>query len=156
MYTGITVTEIFGAAGLWTCGPVDWKEPIRESGPGVYVVAICPCADDVCPSVDVSYLQTDTAARWVPFQAIIYIGRTKRPLSGRIGQFYRHVHGDRSPHRGGQDVILLQCPRWVYWSPTEEWANAEKKMIEYFKTKVGQFPFANRIRSARVREQKQI
>jgi hypothetical protein len=91
-------------------------------------------------------LPIEIAARWISSQPVIYIGRTRRPLSRRINEFYRHIHGNRSPHRGGQDVKLLECPRWVYWSPVDAADIAEHKMIETFIEKVGSFPFANRMR----------
>ena len=150
----ITVTEIFKAADLQPYGPVPWNDknnPVKEKRPGIYVIAIAPHPDGGCDLIDVSNLESDVATKWVPLQPVIYIGRTRRALSRRVKEFYRHVHGAKSPHRGGQDVILVKCPRWVYWSPTEEPVDAERKMIEYFEGKIGRLPFANRVRSARIR-----
>jgi hypothetical protein len=120
----MNVRDVFQAAGLEPCGPASWGEPVPERGPGVYVVV----ADD----------------------QIIYIGRSGRPLRRRLREFYRHRHGARSPHRGGQAVLLLKCPLVVYWAATADYAAAENCMIEFFKSQVGELPYANRVRSARI------
>jgi len=82
---------------------------------------------------------------------IVYIGRTRRSLRKRLREFCRHRYGDKSPHRGGQEVLLHKCPLLVYWAPTADYAAAENSMIEYFKARTGGLPYANRVRSARVR-----
>jgi hypothetical protein len=149
MPSGPTIRQIFQAAGLTPHGPVRWLDGVDERRPGVYAVAIVPDPDDHCPPVGIAYLPDEIRVRWTK-HPLIYIGRTKLPLSRRINEFYRHVHGARSPHRGGQDVKLLKCSLWVYWCPTNSWAEGEDKMIEYFRNQVGPMPFANRVRSARV------
>jgi hypothetical protein len=146
----ITVRTLFNAAGLEPYGPVAWGKAVEEKRPGVYVIAIVAEADGSCDCIDVSYLPGVVAKRWIPSQPVIYIGRTKRALSRRIKEFYHHVHGHKSPHRGGQDVKLLKCERWVYWCRVECVAVAEQKMIEAFKATAESFPFANRVRAARV------
>lgn len=108
----ITVTELFKTAGLQPCGPVCWLTQVTETKPGVYVIAIVPSPDAVCGPVKVDYLASEIAAHWLPMQSIIYIGRTRRGLSRRINEFYRHEHGKRSPHRGGQDVKSIAGPLW--------------------------------------------
>jgi hypothetical protein len=149
---GITVTDLFAAAGLMPCGPVPWGTVVPERQPGVYVVAAVAGRNDDCDGIDVPYLKAEVAARWNPSQPVIYIGRTRRSLLRRIREFNKHVHGEQRPHRGGQDAKLLTCPLWVFWSPTDEAAAAEDKMIERFKKEVGRLPFANRVRSARSKE----
>ena len=149
MSTNITVSEIFKAAALTPRGPVRWGEQVSERQPGVYVIALVQQPDANCGSIDVAYLHDSARVRWVPAQSVIYIGRTRRPLSRRIGEFYRHTYGNPRPHRGGQDVLLLNCPQWVYWSPTENPVLAEDQMMRCFWERVGRFPFANRIRAAR-------
>ena len=42
----------------------------------------------------------------------------------------------------------------VYWSPTEHPAHAEDKMIEGFKKRTCKLPFANRVRSAQMKNRK--
>ena len=128
----VTINEIFRAARLRPGGRVPWGKPIPENRPGVYVVALADRKKIV-------YMG----------QKIVYIGRTKRPLRKRLGEFDRHKYGARSPHRGGQAVLRLKGCRLVYWAATSKWAAAEHKMIQHFKKKVGTLPWANRVRSAR-------
>jgi putative transcriptional regulator len=140
----ITVKQLFNVAELPVCGPVRWKdERVPDKQPGVYVVATVSCPDDEVGMEDVAGLPTKVARRWVPSQPILYVGETTRPLSTRIDEFYRHKYGAKSPHRGGQDVKLLDCPLWIYWSPTERPVDAEKSMIWAFVDRVGYRPFGN-------------
>ena len=148
----VTVRALFNAADLKPCGPVAWGQAIVEKKPGVYVIAVVAEADKSCEHIDVSYLPNVVAKRWISSQPVIYVGRTKRSLSRRINEFYRHVHGRKSPHRGGQDVKLLKCDLWVYWCPAECVAVVEQKMIEAFRVIAGSLPFANRVRAARVHD----
>lgn len=150
MKSTLTVTELFKAAGLQPSGPVPWLKPVPEKSPGVYVVAIVPTADGDCDPIDVSDLPIEITARWNESQPVIYVGRASKSISRRISQFYQHRYENRSPHRGGRDVLLLKCALWVYWSPTDNYDKAENVMIEAFKAAVGRLPFANRMRSARV------
>ena len=151
MPLALTVTELFKAAKLRVCGPVPWGKKVPENKPGVYVIAVVSRPRSHCGSRKISYLPADIVVRWIPRQPVIYIGRTRRSLSRRVSRFYRHVYGKRSPLRRGQAVKLLKCGLWVYWSPSDNPFVAEDKMIERFREKVGSLPFANRMRSARVR-----
>lgn len=149
---GISVRELFKSAGLSVCGPVRWNDksdPVREMRPGVYVVAAVASADDAAGLDFPGELEVGLAARWVASQPVLYIGQTTRPLSVRIGEFYRHRWGKPSPHRGGQDVKLLGCPLWVYWSPTEDPGAAEYAMIEKFMANASRLPFGNRVRPSK-------
>jgi len=116
----MTPNELFDAVGLSACGPVRWGEPCGEHEPGVYVIAIG--------------------------REIVYIGRTKRSLARRIREFYNHRHGDPGPHRGGQAVLLMPGDRTVYWSPTNDSRDTEKRLIQTFVDHYGRLPTANRRR----------
>jgi hypothetical protein len=120
-----TVRDVFLAAQLQARDPAPWGQPVHENSPGVYVIA----TDD---------------------DRIVYIGRSRRALRKRLREFYRHRYGASSPHRGGQAVLLLNRPLLVYWATTADYAAAENSMLEYFKAQTGGFPYANRVRSARV------
>jgi putative transcriptional regulator len=140
----ITVTELFRAAGLPVFGPVSWEKTVNEKRPGVYVIATVGDPDErVSPSVPEN-LPPMVASRWLPQQPVLYIGQTSRSLKARINEFYRHKHGARGPHKGGQDVkLVLNCPLSVYWSATERCVEAEKRMIEEFVTITNRLPFGN-------------
>lgn len=141
----MTAKEIFNAAKLQPKGPVRWNQAIAETRCGVYVIAVSRTARE---EIDISYLPPEIAARWLPSESVVYIGRTKRALSRRIREFYKHSYNAPRPHRGGQDIKLLRSPLWVYWAQTDNPSFAEDRMIEYFKGKAGYFPFGNRVRSA--------
>ena len=154
----ITVRELFDWAGAPVHGPVPWNDPVTEKRAGVYVVAVTQDPDVQSGLADPGPLGAGLVSRWNPSQAILYVGQTTRPLSKRIGEFYRHVWGARSPHRGGQDIKLLSCPLWVYWSPTDQPDEAEFRMIEEFEARAGRLPFANMKRPARplLKPEKQV
>jgi putative transcriptional regulator len=140
----VTVRQLFGAAGLPVFGPVSWDTTVNEKRPGVYVIATVANPDDnVSPVVAVD-LPPMVASRWLPCQPVLYIGQTSRSLKTRISEFYRHKHGARGPHKGGQDLkLLMNCPLSVYWSPTERAVESEEKMIEAFVATTNHLPFGN-------------
>lgn len=146
----MSVVELFDLASLNLCGPVVWDTPILEKAAGVYVIALAD--PNLIPTFAASADLTDTfQKRWNVDQEVIYIGRATS-LRKRIRQFYRHKHGAPRPHRGGQDIKLLQADVNVYWAVTDNFCEAEKHMIDAFKLQVGQLPFGNKVRSAQSRK----
>jgi hypothetical protein len=142
----LKVADLFERAFLKMCGPVPWGTPVAESASGVYVITLIDPA-----SVVIDVLPDVGRRRWNADQEIIYIGRATK-LRKRLGQFYRHKFGASSPHRGGQDIKLLQAHMLVYWATSENFREAEKTLIDTFKREVGQFPFGNKVRAAQVRK----
>lgn len=141
----MTVRQVFGLVGLSPMGPVPWLTPIPETRYGVYVVALTKDPDGVCfDPVCIDHLSEVERDKWNLDEPVLYIGMTDRPLSERVGEFYNHVYGNPSPHSGGQRLLLLDCPRWVYWSPADKALIDEKAMIREFKRLIGRFPYANR------------
>lgn len=149
MPSGVTVAEVFAAAGLRPYGPSPWGRAIDETRPGVYVLSVASDPNTCFGLFDVPGLPPEMAHRWLADEPVIYIGRTRRPLRLRVGQFYRHKYGKKSPHRGGQAVLLLEPKPLVFWAPTEDAAGAERDMIEAFLRRTGRLPFANRRRGTR-------
>jgi hypothetical protein len=142
----ITVAQLFKEAGLKPSGPVPWLQSIEERQAGIYVMSTVSCPSEICETIDVSYLESSELSRWNQLQPVVYIGRATRSLKKRLGQFYRHKLGKRSPHAGGQAVKRLKCSLWVYWAPTEKPIEVERALIDAFAAKVGRLPFANRRR----------
>jgi hypothetical protein len=143
----MTVADLFAAAGLVAQGPKPWREPLENARPGVYVVALVPGAAEAAPAAfDLASLPPDEFKRWMAGQPVIYVGRATRSLRGRLEQFYRHTYGESAPHRGGQAVLLLTCPLWVYWAATDSPVKAEGMMLDDFCKRVGRLPYANRRR----------
>lgn len=139
----LVAEDLFEMAGLKATGPVAWGTVPPASGSGVYAVSIEPGAIDLCN------LDEALQGRWIPNQAIVYIGRAKA-LKKRVRQFYRHKYGKTSPHRGGQSILLLKSPLLVYWAETTDYALAEDRLIEAFRARCGKIPFGNRVKSARM------
>lgn len=137
------IDELFGAAGIVPTGTIAWGEAPAHSGQGVYVVTIDPVAD-----IRFDERIEQFRDRWIEGQPVVYIGRAVE-LDRRLRQFYRHRYGARSPHRGGQDILLLGCDKRVTWAAVEDRHDAEDRLIEAFCAANGRRPFGNRVRSAR-------
>jgi len=117
MSNTVTVNDLFKSANLSACGPIKWGDPVTERSSGVYVISLARKAELGCGTRNVDYLDASLRTRWLQRRTIIYIGRTKRPLTVRIREFFRHQYGDKVPHRGGQAVLKLKCPLWRGRSP---------------------------------------
>jgi putative transcriptional regulator len=140
----VSVSELFGIAELPVFGPVPWDMAVNERRPGVYVIATVTSPDDTVSPVVPLDLPPMIASRWLPGQPVLYIGQTTRSLKTRINDFYRHKHGARGPHKGGQDVkLLLNSALSVYWSPTARGVEAEEKMLKEFVAVTSRLPFGN-------------
>ncbi len=141
------VTELFTEVGLSICGTMRWGCPVVESRSGIYVIAQTnQPSQSLCFKVIPSGIQIDKAyeeARWLPSERIVYIGKADQPISRRISQFYKHQCGDRTPHAGGQILLLLDCDLSVYWAPSPTPRKTEKDMLRLFKSRTGKLPFAN-------------
>jgi hypothetical protein len=143
--TFLTVAELFRKANLALHGPVRWNTPIPDKHPGVYVIGLSADANASSSEIDAEYLGVPERLRWIANQPIVYIGQaTRQTLATRLGQFYRHKYGAKSPHRGGQALKLLTCDLWVYWSPCDNPRGCESLMLDAFQKQSGQLPFANR------------
>ncbi len=119
----IATAELFQRAGIIPAGTVRWGEKIPETGPGVFVISL---VDLTTISFREPFeLKRD---RWNPDQEVVYIGRSKG-LFRRLGQFYRHRYGTRSPHHGGQDILLLGGEKLITWAAVSDYAKAEGRLI---------------------------
>ena len=142
----VSAEQLFQTAGLVPTGTVSWGDNVTDTVPGVYVISIA----------DLSNVQYDERFElvrnyWNSDQEIIYIGRS-RQLSRRLRQFYKHIYGARSPHRGGQAILLLKCAKLIRWAAVEDYIGTEHRLLEAFEKEVGRKPFGNRVRAARVSE----
>ena len=116
----VTVAALFAAVGLSPSQSVEWGHPYPEQRPGIYVIEIDG--------------------------RIVYIGRTKRALSKRIREFYRHKYGDTRPHRGGQELLIMPGTPFVYWCACDDPRDAETRMLHAYERACGRIPAANRRR----------
>ena len=154
-----TVRGVFAGAGLSPYGSARWGTPIRESAPGVYVVAQTNDIDDsTAPAeldVDVDAVRTLLRVRpeacvdgipaneatltsrlgelWVPHEPVVYIGLAGTSIAARTQQFYVTAIGARSPHAGGWPVKMLRRDTlWIHYSPCSDPEEAEKLMVAAF------------------------
>ena len=134
----LQISSLFAVAGLVPQGPLAWGERSTEAGPGVYVVAV---PDPYAIGFDKTFVEPGTIPN--DGQAVIYIGATKH-IRTRINQLYSHVYGNRSPHHGGQDVLLVATEKHLFWSPTADYVRAKHILIEHFVSVAGRLPFANK------------
>lgn len=155
-----SVASLYIAAGLE--GPVTspWgmvpPVPLRDGG--VYVVSLeSRTRAKRGASRSVQFLPPHVAARWHIGQTVMYVGKTRRNLRKRLGEYFRHRLGNPSPHCGGEDVLRLRAAGWqlwVHWLPAqpERAAHIEAVMLERFASSLPdhaahRLPFANRQRS---------
>lgn len=139
----LSVSELFQRTSLEMRGPVPWGDPVTETSSGVYVIAL------VDPTANFAEKLSETElTRWNEGEEIIYIGKATK-LRRRISQFYRHKYGRSSPHRGGQDILLLTPSFQIYWATAPDCAAAEHAMIDAFQQQIRALPFGNRMRGAR-------
>lgn len=138
----LSVEKLYTLAGLVPSGSVRWGDDFPSVRSGVYVIAI----EHTLPS---SNLPDHERAFWLTDETIIYIGRAIQ-LTRRLRQFRRHVYGKKSPHRGGQAILLLDCPKTITWAEVEDYCAAEAALINAFRAEIGRMPFGNRVRSAKL------
>lgn len=159
----MTVSEVFATSNLTPHGPVRWNTSTFEGSPGVYVVARIDDSDANCEASAAPFKDSrlfgieieieSESRRWLPNEPVVYIGKADQAIQKRVGQFYRQQCGKRSPHAGGQAILLLDCDLWVYWSPSSNPRQSERTMLEAFEIRTGQPPFGN---SAGERRRKRI
>jgi hypothetical protein len=156
-----TVAEVFHAASLKREGVVRWREPVPQTGGGVYVVALTDAADAVAGTRTYCPLALDRvgellnarpelriegepptpealAARlrdlWLGDESIVYIGLAGTSLAHRVGAYYRTRIGARRPHAGGWPLKMLDLDDqlWVHFARSNDPKQAEHAMLGAF------------------------
>jgi hypothetical protein len=155
-----TVKNIIDEVGLKIDGVVKWGEPIRIKEPGIYIVAISgkenknDCIENPLinkeavkkwientPEMTLDFNKPEVEMLierikeyWIPDETILYIGMTKRDLSKRIKEFYRHKLGKGSPHKGGDWLKTLENINdlYIYYAATDENEKYEKMLMMVF------------------------
>ena len=138
----ISVEQLYAHAGILPTGVTPWQDDVRSVRPGVYVIS----TDGVA---SIPKLPDHEGKFWVPGELIVYIGWAKQ-LKRRLQQFRRHVYGRAAPHSGGQAIFLLEGAKTITWAEVEDYGKAEAALIDAFGAQVGQRPFGNRVRSAKL------
>lgn len=164
-----SVNQIFvDILGREPDGKIKWKDIIKSDIPqrnGIYIIAledaICSIESSDIAIKDWMSLATNILINgqspsaydikerldefWYPDEIILYIGKTSgatQNLKIRLSQFYRHILGKKSPHRGGHWIKTLSCLNElnVYWGIVEDEDpyEIEQQMIEYFLQRVSE------------------
>jgi uncharacterized protein (DUF433 family) len=129
--------HLFRLAGLEPGGIADWSSEVPSKSSGVYIIT----TDQTHVVITARDPQHHVSER-----EIVYIGRASH-LSQRLRQFRSHRHGAKSPHRGGQDILLLKGPLKVHWAEAEDYKEAEARLIRLFAHyHAGKLPFGNKVR----------
>jgi hypothetical protein len=157
---GSTVRKLLAAAELQPEGIVQWREPVPEGRPGVYLVSLSQGTDQGrgIPTAPVSdaairsllatrpeltvdgkrptkaQLAARIAAFWLPEEVVVYIGLAGTSLRTRIGQYYKTPLGARRPHAGGWFLKTLANlgELYVHYSRAGDPTAAEDDMLRYF------------------------
>lgn len=172
----LTIRSLFEAASVTPTGVTPWgtRPSCRENG--VYVVALTNDPNSLAGTLDAMPVSHEAIGNWLIVQqhltvdglpasvdsvgarlsrywlsseVILYIGKTAKEdgLCGRVGQFYRHVLGRHSPHRGGHWIKTLSVLEqlFVHYAPCLDPVSVESIMIGAFcnRNPAGPFPFAN-------------
>jgi hypothetical protein len=76
---------------------------------------------------------------WFPSETVLYIGQTTKDTIGqRVDAFYRHVLGNRRPHRGGHwlKVLRSDASLRVWWAETDEPGQDEGRLLAGFRARL--------------------
>jgi transcription elongation factor GreA len=156
--------DLLRATNLQVEGPVLWGHPVGSSVPGVFVVelpaplntvSIDPTAvrewlgrvpelrlDGKRPTV--ADLQSRLATYWLPGQAILYIGSSRKSVAARLAGMHRTPLGERRPQSAGYWLkVLRDLPKArIWWAPASDPELYEDQLIEQFVKAAGSLPFA--------------
>ena len=149
-----------GLYDLQVQGPVRWGNGVPSDNSGFYVVSLSDNRDEnnnceehipVCEAtienvwlknaskmtIDGQKANTENIKSflsefWLPEENILYIGQTNRKLRERVGEYYRHPIGKKSPHSGGQWLHALSiCSKtFVYYVETKNHKEIEKNLLQ--------------------------
>jgi len=149
-----TAPALLRSLGLEVDGPIRWGQSPSTRAPGVFAVetatpsATAPIDPDQLrrwvervpgfvldgerptPAV----LSRRLASFWVPEASLLYVGRSRGSLTGRVAALYATELGYRRPHAGGywlktlRDVSRLN----VWWAETPAGEEYEDAILEAF------------------------
>ena len=156
-----TVIDLFNAVDLVLRGTVKWGTRPTSDTLGVYVVTM-DSLPDACNKVlnnapidekildfwinrvpgmsldedrpTIKDLEARLNSFWYPDETILYIGKAGTSLKERVGQFYSHNLGNRSPHRGGHWLKTLSnlSRLYVHYAETDSPARKEEMLFPEF------------------------
>lgn len=193
----VTPCSLFNQVGLSLAGTVPWGTKPAVEGPGVYTVSLSEDPSQLSGVLETAPVDVTTVGDWIervpsytfrggaepdpqevtaflstfwiPDESIVYIGKATS-LKKRLGQYFSHRLGNRSPHAGGHWVKTLTCLDHLYVhyavvDTAEQGRDKEAEALQYFKAMVSPehldrlknpIPFANREHPQGNRKQKAI
>lgn len=164
----ITVNELVKEAGLdpKSLKKVKWGTPVSTQKEGVYIVSLSetPDANNSLAEIpisrnilkewidkvdgfklggklthDIKTIKHELSKFWLFDENILYIGKASN-LHERIGAFYRHKTGKKSPHSGGHWIKILKNVNelYVYYIECDNCEYYEAKTLCIFFEQVSQ------------------
>jgi transcription elongation factor GreA len=149
-----SAADLLRSIGLDVDGPARWGATPASRAPGIFAVET-PEPSDHAP-IDIDEVrrwlervpglrldgerptQTVLAERlrafWVPGQTLLYVGRTAKSLSGRVGSLYATELGHARPHPGGYWLKTLRdrSRLRLWWAETGASEEYEDELIAAF------------------------
>ena len=167
----MTIAELLKQVNITKLNePIKWGDYCPSEKQGIYIVSFCaapniemtptePQFDDVAiqkwinllplfslnnKRPNVNEVKQELKRFWLPKENILYIGNTTRPLHKRIEEYYITELGEKGPHSGGQWLKTLKNINelYVHFFPNSS-PETKPRLLDYFKTEVGELPFAN-------------
>lgn len=137
--------------GLLVDGPVVWGRAVRSSAPGVFVVEL-PAGAEKAPMDHgqlrrwlerVPELRLDgrpptphqigrrLASFWLPWEPILYVGRSARALGPRLAALHATPLGDARPYSGGHwlKTLSIVSDLRVWWAETDAHEEYEDALL---------------------------
>jgi transcription elongation factor GreA len=160
----LTGRDLLRDNGLPVEGPTLWGKSVSSSGPGVFIVelpapqpkvSIDPNAirdwltrvpglllDGKHPTV--AELQSRLASFWIPDQAILYIGSSKKSVAARLAGMYKTPLGEKRPLSIGYWLKTLHDLNRarIWWAPVSDPELYEDTLLDIFIKTAGSTPFA--------------
>jgi hypothetical protein len=156
--------DLLRANGLSVEGPIQWGRPVTGSSPGVFIVELPAPAPKVSIDPDairewlgraqdlrldgkrpsVAELQSRLAAFWLPGQAILYVGSSRKSVAARLAGMFKTPLGERRPQPSGYWLKTLHDinKARIWWAPASDPELYEDTLLETFVKTVGALPYA--------------
>jgi transcription elongation factor GreA len=155
--------DLLRANGLPVEGPILWGRPASGGGPGVFIVelpapqpkvSIDPNAirdwlgrapdlrlDGKVPTV--AELQSRLASFWLPDQAILFIGSSRKSVAARLAGMYKTPLGERRPQPDGYWLKTLHDlnKARIWWGPASDPELYEDTLLEAFIKAADSLPY---------------
>lgn len=150
--------DLIRGLGLVADGPVLWGNPVRQNGPGVYVIEL-PTAVPSAPIDHVAVarwlertptlrldgerptakiLATRLASYWLPDQTVVLVGSTKGSLRARLAALEQTPLGDPRPNARAYWLMTLRNIETsrIWWATTDAPQEHEDALLDAFEAGV--------------------